>query len=1369
MKNRLLVSALALGVTLSTASAQTNALKHRYSFNTSANDLAGAANGTLLGGATLTNGALVLNGSGGYLALPANLVTGYTAISLEAWVTDNGSGNWSRIYDFGNNTTVYMFLSLPSGSSNLRGAYTTNSNGAEQVLQWPNSGRPPVGQPAHIVWTSDGASHLGLLYVNGVPVATNVSMTLTPDSLGPTTNNWLGRSQWSGDPYFKGSLDEFRIYNVALSSNVIAQDFQAGPDKFQFGPVCFVTQPQSQSVDEMHAVSFVADVDGTPPYSLQWYRNGEPLAGETNLTLTFAATLADSNAVYQLWATNSFTNTIFVAASSNATLLVSPDTTPPVLLSAQGVSTTGARLFFSEPIRADTATNLANYTLTGPGGLVTINAATQDASGTIITLSTAPLLNGSSYTVTVTNLCDPAGLVIAPGSQATFTAWMYVTNSLTVQADQPGIRISSNLFGIFFEEINYAGDGGIYAEMVRNRAFYNPTNAYSWSLVTQGTASGNMTVDSSFPLNTNTTYALKLTLDSGTGSIGAANNGYWGMALAQGALYDLSFYASGGPAGFSGPVTVRLESTNGLTQYAQASFTGLTTNWQRFAATLTSSGTATNARLVVSISDPGSIWLDVVSLFPRATFNSHTNGMRPAQAGLLAGLKPSFMRFPGGCYVEGNYLSNAFRWKKSIGDPAGRPGHWNGVWGYWSTDGLGYHEYLQLSEDLGAEPLFVINCGMAHGDSVPAAQMGPWVQDALDAIQYANGDTNTVWGALRAANGHPAPFNLKYMEIGNENSGGTYNTNYALFYDAIKSNYPDIHLVADTSPSLRPAEIIDEHYYSSPSFFMQNATKYDSYSRSGRKVYVGEYAVTSGSGNGNLAGALGEAAFMTGMERNSDVVIMASYAPLFGNANGLQWRPDLIYYDSSRVYGTPSYYVQQMFSVNRGDFVLPTTAVALPPAVFFRGAIGLGTWNTQSAYSNLVVTAGGSTLYQSDFSTPAGTNGWQIGTGTWVVTNGVFQQTAGGTDRRATYGNTSWSNYTYTLRAKKLSGSEGFLIMFNVLDSNNYMWWNIGGWNNSQTAIEWAQGGSKTTLASVSMSIATNTWYAISIQLSSNNIICSLNGSVIHNIPNPYPSTPLYASSSLLPSKGQVIVKAVNTGNSPLTTQVGVNAARGLAPAAPAVVLTSGNALDENSLAQPNKVFPVTNTVSGVATNFQYTFPANSLTVLRFQELPDSPVGITLGTSASQLDMGTLSNGIPIALSSFITNNVAVNYTVDSPAGVLASGTVQFAPGDLGKLVPLAIPNLQNYSLVRVTLSNPVNGQLTGVTQTYYVNLPDVDGRPVLGLAQFPDQTLLYWCDAACVLCQADVVLGPWTDLTNMPSPVSITLTNPQQFYLLKR
>ena len=795
--------------------------------------------------------------------------------------------------------------------------------------------------------------------------------------------------------------------------------------------------------------------------------------------------------------------------------------------------------------------------------------------------------------------------------------------TIAIQAGQPGPLIGSNLFGIFFEEINFAGEGGIYAEMVRNRTLANSSNPDYWTLVTQGSATGQIAVDRSQPLNTNILQSLALTMQSGTGSAGAGNSGFWGMALQAGSNYDLSFYACASN-GFTGPLTVRLEGTNGLL-YAQTSFSGLTANWQRFGASLLPSTTDTNARLVLSIAQPATVWLGVVSLFPHATFHNRTNGLRLDLANMLVAMDPSFMRYPGGNFIESYNVTNAVRWKRTIGDIATRPGHTNDAWGYWSTDGFGLHEYLQFCEDVGMQPLYGINCGLMLGyngntnNTVPLNQMGPWVQDALDLIEYANGDTNTTWGAQRAANGHPAPFNLQYIEIGNENGGTYYNDRYALFYDAIKAKYPGVHIIACVwgggTPSSRPLEIQDEHYYSSPGTFISYTTKYDSYNRRGPKVFVGEYAVTSGYGTyGNLSAALGEAAFMTGMERNSDIVQLASYAPLLENVNGNQWKPDSVYYDNSRSFGTPSHYIQRLFSQNRGDMVLPTsvTITATPTNPLPHGAIGLGSWSTYVQYTNISVSSNGVTLYQSDFVN-SGTNGWRVFNGLWSTNAGLYQQTsASTTDCRTTTGNTNWANYTITLRARKVTGSEGFLILFNWLDDNDWTWWNIGGWSNTKDGIEQMAGGVKTTLQQVTPSapIQTNQWYDISIVLTGPHIQCYLNGVLVEDFTYPSASSGVFASSSYSKASGQIIVKAVNPYSAPMATTFNLTGLGSVAPAATLIQLTSSSPTAENSLTAPGNVLPVTNSLSTASTNFTITLPANSLSILRLQ-----PSGISTFTN----------------------------------------------------------------------------------------------------------------------------------------------------------
>ena len=782
------------------------------------------------------------------------------------------------------------------------------------------------------------------------------------------------------------------------------------------------------------------------------------------------------------------------------------------------------------------------------------------------------------------------GLVFAVAAQADQA-------SLTINAAKPGIRISPLLYGIFFEEINHAGDGGIYGELIRNRSFEDAGTAEGWSLIEDG-GQGAMSLDTEQPLNDKTPHSLRLEIGAvgKGGRVGVANGGYWGVPVQKGKSYLLSLYARGGP-GFTGPLTVSLEHAAGPV-YASGRIERLSPNWQRYALKLTANATDASARLVIAASQKGSVWLDVVSLFPEETFKGRPNGLRPDLAQMLANMKPAFNRFPGGCFVEGDQLVNAFRWKNTIGDIAQRPGHAN-LWGYRSTDGLGYHEYLQMCEDIGAAPLFVINCGMAHGGSVPMDQLDEWVQDALDAIEYANGPVTSKWGALRAKNGHPQPFGLKYMEIGNENGGPAYEERYARFYKAIKALYPQMQLVANMPVKSAPMDIVDEHYYSSPEWFAAQANKYDSYDRTGPRVYVGEYACTQDCGQGNLKAALGEAAFMTGMERNSDIVTMASYAPLFVNVNNRAWNPDAICYDSASCYGTASYHVQKLFAQNRPDVVLPTVvscATTVPPA---RGGIGLSTWLTQAEFKDVKVTSGGTTLYSSDFAN--GAQGWRVAKGDWKVQDGTYRQLSDGADVRTVTGDAKWGDYTYTLKARKLGGQEGFLVMFHARDEGNWYWWNIGGWGNVRHAIEKCSGGSKGELGpSVPGRVETGQWYDIKIEVEGAHIRCYLDGKLIHNVEDTGIQS-LTVVAGRVDKTGEIIVKVVNVSGTAQDTEVALDGIAALAPEGSAIVLAANSPNDENSFAQPTKVAPVTLPLSGVGQRFRHTFPPYSVTVLRLK------------------------------------------------------------------------------------------------------------------------------------------------------------------------
>ena len=493
-------------------------------------------------------------------------------------------------------------------------------------------------------------------------------------------------------------------------------------------------------------------------------------------------------------------------------------------------------------------------------------------------------------------------------------------NRIVVDSGKPLFPVSEDMWGIFFEDIDLSLDGGVYAELVRNRSFEDglvktrrqSTIGY-WSTVGRAT----IALDSSKPISDKNRNCGRVEALPGGG---VANDGYFGIAVKEGAEYRLSVAMRGD---VKGPVEVSLKSL-GKT-LATGAIGGIGPEWKTFDLALVASGTDPDAKLVFTAPQGGTFYLDCVSLFPRDTYGKSGLFRRDLME-RLAALRPSFVRFPGGCWVEGNTMAEAYRWKQTIGNVWDRRTQWN-LWGYWSANGVGFHEYLQLGEDLGAKALFCINCGMSHKETVPMDKMGEFVQDALDCIEYANGPATSKWGAVRAANGHPEPFNLRYLEIGNENGGPKYHERYALMHDAIQAKYPEIKIVSDVwggPVKGRPQHIRDEHYYKSPDWFMTAGAKmYDSYPRGEFEVFVGEYAVTQDVGRwGDLRAAIGEAAFMCALERNADVVKLAAYAPLFANAKHTAWRPNLIYPMTDGNFVNPSWNVQKLFSENRGREVL---------------------------------------------------------------------------------------------------------------------------------------------------------------------------------------------------------------------------------------------------------------------------------------------------------------------------------------------------------------------------------------------------------------------------------------------------------------
>ena len=510
--------------------------------------------------------------------------------------------------------------------------------------------------------------------------------------------------------------------------------------------------------------------------------------------------------------------------------------------------------------------------------------------------------------------------------------------ALTVDASAHGPALHKEAYGLSPEEMSHSGDGGLYAELVRNRTFReSDASPAHWTAVTGGDARGSIALDRALGPSAAIGRSLRVGLDrlGPGGRVGAANEGYWGVALKPRTTYKASLHAMV-TSGFTGRVVVSLEGAGGRV-VARAVVPSVTRDrWERHQVSLTTpavvpAGSAT--RIVVAAESPcrrgcramsgEALWLSTVSLFP-PTYKGH--GLRTDVMRRLAALRPGLLRVPGGDHLEGDTSGTRFTWKDTIGPVWERPGHHDGASGDWSTDGLGLLEYLRMAEDLGAEPVLGVYAGYSlKGTHVPAGELDPYIQDALDEIEYATGPVTSSWGAKRAADGHPEPFRIRYVEVGDEDwfdRSGSYERRYATFYDTIKQRYPRLKVVASTWVNSRPADVIDDHYENSPSWFAGNAGRYDAADRSGPKVLVGEYGALDGSPTGTLAAGLGEAGFLTGLERNADVVLGSMYASLIVNENAPNRRTNLIGLDAATSYGSPSYQVQRMFAEHRGDHVV---------------------------------------------------------------------------------------------------------------------------------------------------------------------------------------------------------------------------------------------------------------------------------------------------------------------------------------------------------------------------------------------------------------------------------------------------------------
>ena len=858
---------------------------------------------------------------------------------------------------------------------------------------------------------------------------------------------------------------------------------------------------------------------------------------------------------------------------------------------------------------------------------------------------------------------------------------------LNIDSGKEVHEISDMLYGIFIEDINFAADGGLYAELIQNRSFEytdlaSGNEKHSWTNV--GDVAAEVTVDDKTgSLNENNTNYIVVMNASGSEG-GIENSGFLdGISVDKDATYKVSLYAKA-LDDYKGKITVNI--VKGDSVLATTSFDGITREWSKYEAELKANDTANVGVRVQVLIEDGKVALDMISLFPKDTYKGRENGLRKDLAEKLEALTPSFLRFPGGCVIEGYAKSSTYDWKDSIGvGQDGEPLLFNGTYGdvaareqginIWTnintksdnnpdymTYGLGFYEYFLLAEDIGAVGVPVLNCGMycqaRNGATVPVGSelFKQYIQDALDLVEFCRGDENTKWGAVRVAMGHKEPFELKYIGIGNENWGNDYYVRYEKFveaFDEAKKKNPELFDGIEIMYSAGPddatsgaglyvpaydyaekwskknpdksindfAGAIDHHYYNSPEWFLQNTDYYDeeNYSREeftgtpycgAINVFLGEYAAQSNT----WKAALAEAAYMTGLERNGDIVKMAAYAPLFGNLKATHWSPDLIWFKNDTSTASVNYYVQKVFGNNAGTKLLKSELLGAEKKITgLSGMVGVGTWNTSAEFDNVKVVNNetGEVLGEQDFSTDTFLKDWyKVSDGNFSVTDGKLIQTStttntnsyGKTGTAAYYGFTDWTDYTYTVECTKTGGEEGFLIPFAVQSADDNYFWNIGGWGNTVSCLQKVSNGEKSDqLAGTSKNfvVETGKTYTIKIEINGTHVKGYIDGAVYidYDAGSTKEAEAYHVVST--DDTNDIIIKLVNETDSDRVFAVDIANATGIEDEAVVYQVAGQSLKDDNILGKEEVVTEKEYTIKGFSDKFNYTVPKYSVTVIR--------------------------------------------------------------------------------------------------------------------------------------------------------------------------
>ena len=758
----------------------------------------------------------------------------------------------------------------------------------------------------------------------------------------------------------------------------------------------------------------------------------------------------------------------------------------------------------------------------------------------------------------------------------------------------------SDFYGIFFEDINHAADGGLYGEMIRNRAFeFSPMDNPSyqaltaWKRIEEGGASVSSFVSNKSPFSKRNPNYLILEINKAGTRAGIKNLGYnSGIAVKENESYNFSCYAKSDK-----PCEITVSIDNAYGEVITEKLLNITSNeWAEYSFTLTSPVDDFSAVLAVTSKQECKFCLDFVSLFPVKTYKNRKNGMRNDIAEMLADLKPKFMRFPGGCLIHDGTLNSddrnsMYRWKNTIGAVTDRPSRRNN-WRYNQSLGLGYFEYFQFCEDIGAKPLPVLPAGYnPHMEqAVPLDEMQEWIDDALDLIEFANGTADTKWGKIRCDMGHAEPFNLEYLAVGNEEVGQGFWDRYDLFHKAIKEKYPQIKIINSAGPFPQGGEfergwnnakkngsdLVDEHYYTSPEWMLANCHRYDNMPSDGPKVFLGEYA----SWGNTYYNALIEAAYMTGLENNAHAIGLVCYAPLLCNVDYINWQPDMIWFDNHRVYGSANYYVQKMFMNCTGSDLLDVKHDG------FDKPITLG---SDKISGNIEIEADRCSAEFYDIKIT------DITTGNVKIYENLSFSNGG----KAVIDSINSNHYKVEFTAKRTAGDKGFRLFFGKSDDKNLIQWFIGGWQNQDTEVNAQVNGRGSCLDHNIFSVMTGQEYKLCLEVNGRNITTYINGKTANTAIDKQPvMEELYYTASS--DDNNIYIKAVNVRDTEITSEICVEGVNGINAN---VTELSGNSLDDiNDFDNPKKVSPKTSALTAVSNTFEYTFPPQSVTIFTVQK-----------------------------------------------------------------------------------------------------------------------------------------------------------------------